>query len=56
MELKKIQVEISEINTIVVEMEAETNEDALKLAEKLYKNGEIVLNSSDFADYTISLI
>jgi len=46
--------EIRETLSRVVEIEAETEEEAIQKVEQEYKNEEIVLDSSDFDDYEIT--
>jgi hypothetical protein len=56
MERKNFQIAVEEINIKLIEMEAETENEALELVEKLYQDGEIDLSLCDFEDYKISLI
>lgn len=52
----KFQIEVHEESNRVVEIEAETEEQALDIAEKQYESGEIVLDAEDFEDYEIRVI
>ena len=46
----KFKVEISETTNKVVEVEAEDVDTACEIVEDRYKDGDIVLDSSDFLD------
>lgn len=47
--MPKFNVQVKEILRRVVEIEAETLEDAINIAEDMYQNEEIVLDADDFA-------
>jgi hypothetical protein len=47
--MKKFNIEVQEFLTKVIEIEAETSLDAIKMAKNQYKACEIVLNSNDCA-------
>ena len=46
----KFYIEIEEMRSTVVEIEAETSEEAIHKAEKAYSEDEICLNSVDYID------
>lgn len=48
--MPKYKIEIKEILTRIVEIEAQSEDDALETAQNLYKNEEIVLDSDDFSE------
>lgn len=52
----KYDVAIEELSTRVIEVEADSLEDAYYKAEAMYYNEEVVLDSNDFADVNIEVI
>jgi hypothetical protein len=48
------KIEIREILSRIVEIEADTPDEAIALATKQYEDGEIVLDSDDYIDHEIS--
>lgn len=53
---KKIyQVEITETSQRVVEIEAESEEEAIELVNQQYKDGEIVIEYNDYKGYEIGI-
>ena len=52
----KYDVAIEELLTRVIEVEAESDAEAFEIAEEMYFNEEVVLDSSDFADVNIEVI
>lgn len=51
--MKTFTLEIQEILSKVIEVEAETLSDALNIAHDMYNDEEIVLDASDFVTNTI---
>jgi len=51
--MSKFKVSITEILNRVVEIEAYTMKDAVRLTEDLYHNSDIVLSYDDFVQVTI---
>lgn len=51
--MKTFKLEIQEVLSKVIEIEAETLSDALDIAHDMYNSGEIVLDASDFVTKTI---
>ena len=49
-------IEVSETNCKVLDIEADTVDDAVDIVSEQYKAGDIVLDSSDFVDYEITPI
>lgn len=47
--MPKFNVQVKEILRRVVEVEAETLEEAIDIAKDMYQNEEIVLDADDFA-------
>ena len=52
----KYDVAIEELSTRVIEVEADSLEEAYEIASEMYYNEEVVLDSSDFADVNIEVI
>ena len=48
--------EITETLQRIIDIKAENEIDAFKIASNMYKSGEIVLNSEDFIDKKINLL
>ena len=48
--MKTYYISITETLNKIVEVQAESSEEALRKAEDAYYNGEIVLDSEDFVD------
>lgn len=46
--MEKFKIEIEEVLQKVVEVEANTKDEAIDIAKNLYKNEEIVLDETDF--------
>lgn len=55
MSKRKYEILIQEILQKVVEVYADSKDDALEIVEKQYRNEEIVLDSDDFLDFEIKL-
>ena len=51
--MKKFKIEVQEILQRVVEVEAETFDEALKIVNEKYSNEEIVLGSEDYIETDI---
>lgn len=56
MKLKSYDIEISEFYSKTVSIEADSPEEALRLAEELYNDESIVLDEQDFVDREINLL
>jgi len=54
--METFQIEILETKTKVIEILAESIGNALQIADKMYRNGEIVLDDMDNLDYKISVL
>jgi len=50
------QVEISEALSRIIEVEAQTENDAIKQIAGKFRDGDIVLDDSDFVDVGIKVI
>ena len=53
--MTKFRVEITEILSRIVELDADNEEDALELARRMYRNCDIILDSSDYVETEISV-
>jgi hypothetical protein len=51
--MKKYVINIEEILCTSVEVDAETIEDAIEIAKKMYNNEEIILNANDITGTNI---
>lgn len=54
--MQKFNVEVLETSARVMEIEAVSEEEAIKLVEDLYKDGVVVLDENDFQDVKVSVI
>lgn len=54
--MKTFEIEIIETLSKTVKIKAQSVEDAILKAEKLYKDAEIVLTDNDYIDTTIELL
>lgn len=54
--MAKFKVEITEILQRQLEVEVPSKEDALRQIEQMYKEQEIILDSSDYKDCSIKLL
>lgn len=54
--MKKFDVVISEYLEKTISVEAENEYEALKLAEQTWKNGEVVLDSSNFTGVEFDVV
>jgi hypothetical protein len=52
----EFSVVITETLSRIVKIEAQTEDDALAIAEGRFDRGEITLNDSDFADVVFSVL
>lgn len=52
----KYDVAIEELLTKVIEVVADSYAEAFEIAEAMYYNEEVVLDSSDFADVSIEVL
>ena len=52
--MKKYRIEVTEVLSRLVEIEAESEEDAIETVRRMYKNCDIVLDASDYVETRIS--
>ena len=53
--MTKYRIEIKEVLSQIVEMEADEEKDAVEKVRQMYRNCEIVLDSSDYTETNISI-
>lgn len=51
--MKTFQIEVRETLSRVLDVEANSSEDALEIVKKKYEKCEVVLDADDFSDYDI---
>jgi len=51
--MKTFKIEVQETLSRIIEVEAQTEEEAYLIIKKMYSNEEIVLDSSDYIDTEI---
>jgi len=52
--MTKYRIEVREVLSRIVETEAETEADAVKMVRQMYRNCELVLDASDYVETEIS--
>lgn len=52
----KYDVAIEELSTRVIEVEADSAAEAYEIAEAMYYDEQVILDSGDFADVNIEMI
>lgn len=53
--MKKYRIEITETLSRTIEAEAESEEVAVKKVRQMYRNGDIILDASDYIETEISV-
>lgn len=53
--MTKYRIEIKEVLSQIIEMEADEENDAVEKVRQMYRNCEIVLDSSDYTETNISI-
>lgn len=46
--MKKYSIEIKEVLSRIIEVEAQTKEKAIEMVRQMYRNCDVVLDSSDY--------
>jgi len=54
--MNKFKIEITEKLAKIIEVNANTEEEALQIVKKMYEDEKIVLDSGDFIDKEIQLV
>ncbi len=52
--MKKFRIEITEVLSRIVEIEAENEDDAIETVWQMYRNCDVVLDASDYVETEIS--
>jgi len=53
--MRKYRIEVKEILSRIVEMEADNEDDAFETVRRMYRNCDIVLDASDYVETEISV-
>ena len=53
--MKKYRIEVTEVLSRIVEMDAENEDDAVEMVKQLYRNCDIVLDASNYVETEISV-
>ena len=53
--MTKYRIEVSEVLSRIVEMEAENEDDAVEMVRQMYRNCDLVLDASDYVETEISV-
>ncbi|MBO7569743.1 MAG: DpnD/PcfM family protein [Bacteroidaceae bacterium] len=53
--MKKYRIVVTEILSRIVETEAESEQDAVETVRQMYRNGDIILDASDYIETEISV-
>jgi len=51
--MTKYRIEVTEVLSRIVEMEAENEDDAIEMVRQMYRNCDIVLDASDYVETEI---
>ena len=52
--MKKFRIEITEVLSRIVEIEAENEDDAVEKVWQMYRNCDVILDASDYVETEIS--
>ena len=53
--MKKYRIEVTEVLSRIIEMDAENEDDAVEMVRQMYRNCELVLDASDYVETEISV-
>ena len=53
--MTKYRIEVTEVLSRIVEMEAETEDDAVEMVRQMYRNCDIILGASDYVETEFSV-
>ncbi len=53
--MTKYRIEVTEVLSRIVEMEAENEDDAVEMVRQMYQNCNLVLDASDYIETEISV-
>ena len=54
--MTKYRIEVTEVLSRIVEIEAENEDDAIEMMRQMYRNCDLVLDDSDYVETEISVI
>ena len=54
--MTKYRIEVTEVLSRIVEIEAENEDDAVEIVRQMYRNCDLVLDTSDYVETEISVI
>ena len=52
--MQRYRIEVKEYLARIIDIDAESEEDAIEMVEEQYQNGDIVLDGSDYIDHDIA--
>ena len=53
--MTKYRIEVTEVLSRIVEIEAENEDDAVEMVRQMYRNCDLVLDASDYIETEISV-
>ena len=53
--MTKYRIEVTEVLSRIIEMEAEKEDDAVEMVKQMYRNCDIILDASDYIETVISI-
>ena len=53
--MTRYRIEVTEMLSRIVEMDAENEDDAVEMVRQMYRNCELVLDASDYVETEISV-
>ena len=53
--MTKYRIEVTEVLSRIVEIEAENEDDAIEMMRQMYRNCDLVLDDSDYVETEISV-
>ena len=53
--MTKYRIEVTEVLSRIVEIEAENEDDAVEMVRQMYRNCDLVLDASDYVETEISV-
>ena len=53
--MKKYRIEVTEVLSRIIEMDAENEDEAVEMVRQMYRNCDIVLDASDYIETEISV-
>ena len=53
--MTKYRIEVTEVLSRIVETEAESEDDAVEMVRRMYRNCDIILDASDYVETEISV-